>query len=255
MTYDPKDYWEKRLSNRFTLVGVGHIAFSASYNKWLYRAKTRALDKALRALQIDVRGKTVCDLGCGTGFFVDLFKRLEAKDILGVDITAASTARLAEKYPECVFVNHNIASADLCGLLNRQFDIVCAFDVLYHITDDNAFRQALANMAGLTSDSGVIFLTDLCGPEDIRIAEHVQFHGRARYNKLFSDSGMRVAAVHPLYNLLNRRLLSRIKLAGSGRIGRMLDNCLAPLYYLLDAVFLSSETPNLKLVVARKLPK
>lgn len=47
MTYEPQSYWQKRLSERFSLSEVGYAGFSEYYNKWLYKAEIRALKKML----------------------------------------------------------------------------------------------------------------------------------------------------------------------------------------------------------------
>jgi predicted rRNA methylase YqxC with S4 and FtsJ domains len=71
MTYKPKNYWQNRLKNNFKLRGVGHLSFDDFYNQWLYKAKIRTLEKALGTQGITIADKTVCDIGCGTGFFVE----------------------------------------------------------------------------------------------------------------------------------------------------------------------------------------
>jgi len=43
-SYEPKSFWEQRLSKYFNLKGVGRICFSESYNYWLYRRKKRCLE-------------------------------------------------------------------------------------------------------------------------------------------------------------------------------------------------------------------
>jgi hypothetical protein len=39
--YEPKLYWERRLSQHFDLKGVGNIGFSTTYNGWLYSAASK----------------------------------------------------------------------------------------------------------------------------------------------------------------------------------------------------------------------
>lgn len=56
MTCKPDDYWESRLADRFKFSGVGYTYFSEFYNKWLYRAKKRDPEKALRVHQLAVFG-------------------------------------------------------------------------------------------------------------------------------------------------------------------------------------------------------
>lgn len=59
MTYEPKPYCQKRLSEKFNLSGAGYANFSEYYNnKWLYKAKIRILKKLLSVYRIAIHNKT-----------------------------------------------------------------------------------------------------------------------------------------------------------------------------------------------------
>ncbi|HEX6938034.1 MAG TPA: hypothetical protein VF158_01385, partial [Longimicrobiales bacterium] len=66
-TYHPDRYWSERLSRYWSLQGVGYIGYGERYNRYLYRAKVRALRTAVEAHGIEVRGRAVLDLGPGIG--------------------------------------------------------------------------------------------------------------------------------------------------------------------------------------------
>lgn len=183
MIYNPKTYWEKRLSGRFNLSGVGYAGFSEYYNKWLYKAKNRTLKKALSLYQINISSKTICDIGCGTGFFVEFYKQLGVKEIVGIDITSISIESLKLKYPEYDFIRGDVSSYKIEEIVKRKFDILNIFDVLYHVKDDTAFEQAIANISSLTQKMGFIFISDMCGSKNIDVAEHVKFRSKKRYEK------------------------------------------------------------------------
>lgn len=253
--YNPRDYWEKCLSKRFELSGVGHAGFSEYYNKWLYKAKIRTLKKALLSQQIDIHDKIVCDIGCGTGFFVDFYHFRGAKDIVGVDITSISIKNLKRKYSEYHFIKEDISSSSLVSKINRKFDILNVFDILYHIKENKAFRRAIVNISNLTKNKGVIFISDLCGSKSIDVAEHVEFRSRKIYEITLEENGIEIIAICPLYYLLNRPIFGMIKLVGLREIGISLDNLFAPIYYCLDGIFLSSKSNknNLNLIVAKKV--
>jgi 2-polyprenyl-3-methyl-5-hydroxy-6-metoxy-1,4-benzoquinol methylase len=85
--YDPSEYWERRLSKRFNLRGVGHISYSEGYNTWLYRRKKRCLEDFFGG--VDLQGKDVLDIGSGTGFFVEWYLARKAR-------RGASSLRLSE---------------------------------------------------------------------------------------------------------------------------------------------------------------
>jgi len=46
-----RHYWEERLSPDFSLARAGDRRLGLAYNWWLYRARRRALDRSLKALE------------------------------------------------------------------------------------------------------------------------------------------------------------------------------------------------------------
>lgn len=251
MAYNPKEYWERRLSERFNLSGVGHADFSEHYNKWLYKAKNRGLKKALTRHNIEIHNSSVCDIGCGTGFFVDFYLNNGVKDIFGVDITTNSIEKLKQKYPDNDFIVADITETDMPSRINRKFDIINVFDVLYHIVDSVLFEQALINLTKLVSKKGYIFITDFCGETDVKAAEHVRFRKKDTYTKIFQENGFDIVQVLPLYYILNRGIFTKTRLNKIAHLGSIADNTLASLYYYLDYFLLSLSQSNIKLIIAR----
>lgn len=250
-SYNPKDYWERRLRHGFNLSKVGNIGFGKYYNKWLYKAKIRALQEALLTYG-DIYNKAVCDVGCGTGFFIEFYRSQGAREIVGVDITAISIENLKRKYPEYNFIKEDISSPLLVPKINRKFDILNVFDVLYHVTEDKLFEQAITNICSLTSD--VIFITDLFGPRNINIADHVRFRSREIYKQALGKNGAKCLAVYPLYYFLNRPIIfGKFRAMLLRKIGIAMDDLFVPIYYYLDKIFLSLKRSNLSLLVAKKV--
>lgn len=250
---NPKDYWGKRLSDGFSLSKTGRIGFSEHYNKFLYKAKIRTLKKALLSHHIDPYNKTVCDIGCGTGFFfVDFYSSQKAKDIVGVDITSVSIENLKRKYPEYNFIKEDISSFSTTRA-NRKFDILNVFDVLYHIVDEKAFERAITNIWRLTNDNGFILISDLFGSKSINVANHVKFRSKEIYKRVLEKNGTKIMAVYPLYHFLNRPIFSEFGSVPLRKIGITMDNYSATIYYYLDGLMSSPERSNLNLITAKKV--
>ena len=250
MTYNPKTYWEKRLTKKFNLSGVGYVGFNEYYNKWLYKAKIRTLKKALSIYNIDISNKTICDIGCGTGFFVEFYKQLGAKEIVGIDITNVSIENLKLKYPEYNFIRGDVSSCELKKIITQKFDILNVFDVLYHIKNDRDFEQAIMNISNFTQKMGLVFITDLYGLNSVEPAEHVKFRDRKIYDRVLSENGIEIVGVLPIYYLLNQPIFGKIH-----RLGIKADNLFAPIYYYLDGLvpaYIKNKKYNLKLIICRK---
>lgn len=157
LVYDPRVFWEERLLNDWSLKGVGHMVYSQRYNSYLYRAKIRALLRAVNNHQVRITGSAVCDVGSGTGFWIHWYLQTGASHVTGLEISQSAAKKLAQKYPQA-----EVYAVDICNTfpLDRLFDIVNAFDVFYHITLEKAFNSALSHIAEHLAPSGYLFLTD-----------------------------------------------------------------------------------------------
>jgi 2-polyprenyl-3-methyl-5-hydroxy-6-metoxy-1,4-benzoquinol methylase len=244
MNYEPKTYWEQRHTQLAGLRATGHIEHGGYYNWWLYRAKVRALRRALTIAGVDVRGRSILDVGAGTGFFLSLYARWGAGRLAGVDISAASVRHLKANFPAATVWQADIAQ----GVpTQEQFDIVQAFDVMYHLPDVE-FSAALNHLVQHCRPGGVVLLTDSFRMQQ-RPAPHVTFRSLAQYQEVLSPRDAGVVGIVPIYRFLNR----------GGWLGRgprwfyvgAAADALAPLYYLADSVAMNAETANLSLLTYR----
>ena len=108
-------------------------------------------------------GKRVLDAGCGLGRWAIGFLRLGCH-VLAVDASPSALLALKEHArdlaPEAVAEGRlETEQVDLlqppAALKARRFDLVFSFGVLHHTGDT---RRALANVAALVDDEGVLFL-------------------------------------------------------------------------------------------------
>ena len=200
MTYRPREFWERRLSEHFDLRGSGETGLSLAYNRACYALRRSVLDRALAKVGMDPAGKRVLDVGCGTGFFTDYYLGRGAQ-VTGLDITSASIERLRARFPRASFVLADVSEASL----EERYDVVNAFDVLYHITDDDRWGAAVRNLAAAVAPGGVLLVTDLFSRLD-RLAEHNRVRPLDAYEDLLSAAGLEITGLYPTHVLLNREL-------------------------------------------------
>jgi len=86
-----------------------------------------------------VRDKTVLDAGCGDGYGTDLLARTATR-ALGVDRAADTIALAAQRYRRPNLAYRACALQRLTDL-GEQFDVVCNFQVIEHLTDPRAFLE------------------------------------------------------------------------------------------------------------------
>jgi SAM-dependent methyltransferase len=200
VSYRPREFWDQRLSEQFDLRGTGQTGLSLAYNRACYSLRRTVLDRALEEAGCDPRGKRVLDVGCGTGFFTAYYLGRGAK-VTGIDIAPTSIERLRERHPQARFVLGDVSDAPL----DEHYDVVNAFDVLYHITEDTRWERALAHLADAVSPGGLLLLTDTFR-EQSTMAEHNRMRSLERHRRVLEPRGFRFDAPRPTHVLLNREL-------------------------------------------------
>jgi SAM-dependent methyltransferase len=139
-------------------------------------------------------------VGCGTGYWTAYYTARGA-DYTGVDIAPTSVARLANEYPASRFVHLDVGESPVPG----RFELVNAFDVLYHLTDDARWEQALRHLAGALDPGGLLVITDAFR-EFPAAAEHNRMRSLDRYLSVLEPLGLVREQLRPTHVLLNRHL-------------------------------------------------
>ena len=134
-----------------------HAKIAAEYNKSepQFRPENLArVDKVLRGLISRVNAKRVLDLGCGTGFVIDLV-RDKVDEIHGVDVTQAMLDQVDRSGPAKITLTCGDAATFDPG--PKPFDMVTSYSVLHHLYDvEPTFRTAYKALK-----PGGVYFTDL----------------------------------------------------------------------------------------------
>lgn len=201
---DTARYWEDRLRAHYNLAGVGYLSLGRSYNAWLYRVRGVVFRHVATRIGLDWPAARILDVGSGTGFYVERWRALGARDITGVDITAVAIEQLAARHPRCRFVQGDIGGPlEALPLEPRSFDAASAMDVLFHIVDDEAYARALANLAALLKPGGWLIWSDAFrrGPT-VRVA-HQASRSRAEIVAALDDAGLAIVRRVPMFVWMN----------------------------------------------------
>jgi SAM-dependent methyltransferase len=242
VTYRPREFWDQRLSEHFDLRGTGQPGLSASYNRACYELRRVVLEASLREQGFDPRGKKVLDVGCGTGFFTAYYLGRGA-ELTGVDIAPTSIERLQQRHPQARFRLADVGEDPI----DERYDLVNAFDVLYHITDDGRWQHAVRTLAAAVVPGGLLLLTDTFPREDSGLeAEHNRMRPLSRYRALLDPAGLEVRAIRPTHVLLNREL-------GAFRFLNRAPGLLYGVDRALLAMGLGHDAAVSKLLVARRV--
>jgi ubiquinone/menaquinone biosynthesis C-methylase UbiE len=112
-----------------------HTQLAAVYNtdEPHFRPENVAkVEERLRAVCAATNATRLLDLGCGTGFMVNIAKRY-VKEIVGVDVTQAMMDKVDLSGPASItLVNCDTGSYDVA---EGAFDVVTAYSFLHHLYD------------------------------------------------------------------------------------------------------------------------
>lgn len=256
--FDPAVYWESRLQP-FDLAAVGYEGLGLPYNRWLYRLRRAAFRGVVRAVRKDWDKAEVLDVGSGTGFYVDEWRRLGAS-VTGSDLTSVAVQNLSREFPENRFVQFDLTVSP--PFEPASFDAISGIDVLFHIVDDDAYETACRNVASLLKEGGhFVFSDNFLHGETIRGTNQVN-RSLPDIERAMSSAGLEPVLRRPMFVLMNAPIDStspllraywRKLMSGLSRYpgaGGVVGASLYPLERLL--VSLCKESPSTEFAVYRR---
>lgn len=259
--FDAEDYWAARLEKHWGLDGVGRMSMGQAFNRWSYRIQRRVFLKRMRATGVDFHQAEVLDIGSGVGFFVDCWRALGARRIVGSDITQMATEQLRQKYPDLEFHQIDIG-ADSAPLPERSFDCISAISVLFHIVDDERYDRAFRNIHALLKPGGLFVFTEAAPHGKTIRQRHVVYRPLHTIQAILQRSGFDAGARAPFLYLMNYPDDSRSRLRHRSwqamakavslneAVGFVTGAALYPLE--LACVSWAKESPSSEIFVCRK---
>lgn len=199
---DEENYWERTLEKNYNLTGTGCLSLGKNYNKWLYKIKLKSFLRIIKNLNQDIKNKDVLDVGSGTGFYIEAWNNLGAKAIVGTDITHAATKNLKKKFPTNEFFQFDIGNEQIIPQL-KQYDIISALDVLFHIVDDARYERAIKNIYNLLRPDGIfIFSENFLEKKTIRTQYHISRTAK-HTEQILNSIGFKIIYRFPQTILMN----------------------------------------------------
>jgi 2-polyprenyl-3-methyl-5-hydroxy-6-metoxy-1,4-benzoquinol methylase len=196
-------YWESRLRQNWGLHGVGHISYGVPYNRWLYKVRRNIFKREMARLGVDWKHSDVLDVGSGTGFWIDAWKGLGVHSITGSDVTQVAVDHLQVAYPDSRFTRLDISGGLESQRPGGPYNVVSAFDVLFHITNDARFADAIANISRLLTPSGYfIFSDNFLHGHGVR-GDHQVSRSLQEISDIVAKAGFQIIRRVPMFILMN----------------------------------------------------
>lgn len=134
-----KDYFSKDPDKRahfiFSLISSIYAKTDKTLSKGFW-ASTKAAEEL-----IGIKGKTVLDIGSGSGAWTSNFLRMGAHKVSGVDFVEKMVVQSQKKHPNIEFTIGN--GEDLNHFSDNSFDIVTASYVLHGMKEDKREKMLL----------------------------------------------------------------------------------------------------------------
>jgi SAM-dependent methyltransferase len=201
---------------------------------WWYRARRQILAELIRRETRLPAGAAILEVGCGSGHNLPMLQQFGTVDALELDEGARA---IAERR-----LGRSVMSAplpELDGVPDRHYDLIGAFDVIEHVSDDQAALESVA----LKLKTGGMFVMTVPAHQWMWSDHDVLNHHKRRYSKgalrrLVEYSPLRLRRIGYFNSLLfplavTQRLSSRLR----NRDDADLTLPSAPLNAMLERVF------------------
>ena len=195
------EWWENRHRELRGFDAVGYAGAGEAYNAWLYRVRRRLFRRHVSRLANP--GSSVLDVASGTGFYLERWREAGVRELMGSDVSATAVERLRASFPDVRIERFDIAGP-AAALPRDRFDLVSAFDILFHLIDDDAYRRALDNAAALVRPGGLLVISEnfrLEGPR--RFASIMVNREEGEILDAFDTAGFELIVRHPMFVIMN----------------------------------------------------
>lgn len=260
VSFDPKKYWNERLTQHYDLIGVGDISLTMNYNKWSYKVTRHRLKKIFQKYVPQKQGN-ILDIGSGTGFVIDIWQEFNKK-INGIDISETAVKKLSQKYPGHSFFEIDAGSQEL-PFTDNSIQAVSASSVLYHVVEDKALDKLLQSVHRVLEPGAFfIFSDNFIHGTNINIT-HQKCRTLEDYENALKKNGFEITDRVANYVLFNDPVDARGKfypriwnlLTSRSKKWKWFDAVVWPLLYPIELLLTSvkKESPAQEIMICKVL--
>jgi len=120
-------------------------------NFW-FRARNKILHRLFKRYVDNKNSIKVLEIGCGTGVVLKMLSNFKNIELFGAEISLDYLKFVKNRMPQV-----KVLQLDATNMpFTDEFDVICAFDIIEHITADNL---ALKNIHQSLKPNGLVFIT------------------------------------------------------------------------------------------------
>ena len=162
---------------------------AAYKSHWWYRGRRNVLERIINSLDLP-RECEILDIGCGIGTNIEMLAKFGAVWALEVDEYALD---YAVKTNRGAVIKKGCLPDGLSAISDREFDLICLFDVLEHIEFDEA---ALRQIGALLKRESKLLITVpayqwMFSQHDYNV-KHFRRYNRKNLSEKLTNSGYKV---------------------------------------------------------------
>jgi SAM-dependent methyltransferase len=193
-----RTFWNDRY-NDFTLSESGWRGAGEDLNRLIYACKLQALGRSLAQLgRRRSDAFSVLDAGCGQGFFARFYEEtFPNAAYVGIDISERAVGHLRTGGFRGEF--HEGDATSWRHPLARTFDVVQSLEVLHLILDDDAFVNALGNLAAQTAAGGSMLVTAALPDSTETRGDYLRYRSRRFWSETLTSLDLQIVSSRPIY--------------------------------------------------------
>lgn len=194
-----------------------------------------------------VTGRTVVDIGCGSGFFANMLME-RGKEVVGIEPNEEMRNLAKEINPEIAIVAGG--AEDIPILITKPVDSITMLDVLEHVENDTEQVRKVYNTLRETGEFVLVVPAHpiLFGMRD-RGMHHYRRYTKSALVKIFTENGFQVVKMRhwnalgffPYFiseKILRRPLIAKIRGGGQKNLfSRLLQKALNSWFLLIENNF------------------
>ena len=188
---DALRYWEERHKSSSDLRAGGDKGLSDAANELFYALRAGGLLRLIAGRFNLLSPLRILDAGCGRGRFSDLPSRG------GFTVTGIDSSSTAIQYCTRNCLGDYVRSTIDSFVANELYDVVYSIDVMFHILDDQTWKNSLLNLCSLVSAGGLLIITDTNLQERWVKGDYIVHRSREEYITVAATTGMRFMDFHP----------------------------------------------------------
>ncbi len=163
------------------------IDFHAPHNRFSYAMREADLTwrENIQHHVIDVRGKTLVDIGCGGGIYTLALAEMGAAQVTGVDFSREEILAAQEMHQDVSNVTFTVGDAFHTGLASGQYDIVLERALIHHFKQEDLPR-CFIEASRILKPGGMLIVQNRT-PEDCMLPgseTHVRYYIVSQYPEL-----------------------------------------------------------------------